>query len=50
MHRTIRRLFTLLLALIAVIPAVPAASPQQASTGGVKGRVTLTKRRTSTAA
>src|SRR5262245_3839886 len=43
MHRTIRRLFTLLLALIAAAPAVPTAAPQ-ASTGGVKGRITLTKR------
>src|SRR5262245_3188167 len=49
MHRTIRRLFTLLLALIAAAPAVPTAAGQSASAGVVKGHVTLTKRMRGTA-
>jgi hypothetical protein len=50
MHRTIRRLFTLLLALIAAAPAAPAAAPpQSAATGSVKGHVTLTRRMRGTA-
>ena len=50
MHRTVTRLFTFLLALIATAPAVPAAAPDQsANSGGVKGQVTLTKRMRGTA-
>ena len=45
MHRTVTRLFTLLLALIVAAPAFPTAAPgQSALTGGVKGLVTLTRR------
>src|SRR5262245_28563161 len=50
MHRTITRLFTFLLALIAAALAVPtAAQNQSASAGGVKGQVTLTRRMRGTA-
>jgi hypothetical protein len=45
MHRTVTRLFTLLLALIAAAPAIPTAAPgQSASAGGVRGHVMLTRR------